>query len=121
MTFAKNLKKARQSKGLTQKELAEKVGLKRSTIAGYESKGQEPSFNVLKELTAVLECSLDALLGITASDNSELIRETTLTMEDDFNPELSKILNELKKLDKQSIDFCYKMIKLIRKENFPNN
>lgn len=63
----KNLKKIRLRKGLTQSELASKVGVLNTTICNYESDYREPNIGTLKKLSAALECTVDELL----EDNDE--------------------------------------------------
>lgn len=58
----KNLKKIRLRKGLTQAELASKVGVLNTTICNYESGFREPDLETLKKLAAALECTVDELL-----------------------------------------------------------
>ena len=58
----KNLKKIRLRKGLTQAELASKVGVLNTTICNYESGFREPNLETLKKLAAALECTVDELL-----------------------------------------------------------
>ena len=55
--------KRRLEKGLTQKELAKRVGTKQSSIARLESGTYNPSLNFLKKVTH----ALDARLQITVS------------------------------------------------------
>ncbi|TDO94120.1 helix-turn-helix protein [Halanaerobium saccharolyticum] len=114
MTFGKNLKKARKNKGFTQKELAEIVGIKRSTIAGYESKDQEPSYKVLKKISDALDCSIDSLL---AHDyDNYIISETKISKEILNNQELKTFFNEMKKMDSNNISFYRRLIKFIESE-----
>ncbi len=57
------LKISRMRKGLTQEELAEKIGMAKITISAYEIGRAKPSLDVLIKLSDVLEVSLDELLG----------------------------------------------------------
>lgn len=70
-TFAKRLKQARQAKGLTQRQLAEKAGTTQNTISTYEKNGQKqfPSVTMAAKLADALEVSIDWLCGRT--DNQE--------------------------------------------------
>lgn len=52
----------RREAGLTQGELAKKVGLKRMTIYNYEAGLRKPTPDKLKEIANVLGCSLDDLI-----------------------------------------------------------
>lgn len=49
---------ARSKKGLTQKELAEKIGTKQSAIARLESGDANPSFDFLQKITSALGLKL---------------------------------------------------------------
>lgn len=51
----------RKAAGLTQTQLAEKVGAKQSAIASYENGDRRPSIDRLKEISIVLNCTLDDL------------------------------------------------------------
>lgn len=62
--FNVNLKEARLNKGLSQKEVAEKVGVAKSTYSLYESGNREPNVNTIKKIADTLEVSADLLLGI---------------------------------------------------------
>ncbi|SDH81418.1 helix-turn-helix domain-containing protein [Halanaerobium congolense] len=114
MAFGKNLKKARKNKGFTQNDLAEIVGVKRSTIAGYESKNQEPSYKILRKISDALDCSIDSLLAhdydtYTVSENK--ISEEILN-----NKELKSLFNEMRKMDSNNISFYKRLIKFIETE-----
>lgn len=62
--FYENLKLAREQKGLSQKDVAEKVGVAKSTYSLYESGNREPNVQTIKKLANVLDVSADELLGI---------------------------------------------------------
>lgn len=51
--------------GLSQTQLAEKLGRKRATIARWESDPQSVSGSTLCELSDFFDCSVDYLLGRT--------------------------------------------------------
>jgi transcriptional regulator with XRE-family HTH domain len=114
MTFGKNLKKARKNKGFTQKELAEIVEVKRSTIAGYESKNQEPSYKILKKISNALDCSIDSLL---ANDyDNYIVSENKISKEILNSQELKSLFNEIKEMDSNNINFYRRLIKFIEAE-----
>jgi len=50
---------ARIKKGLTQKELAKKIGTKQSVISRFESGNANPSLSFLKRLAEALDTRLD--------------------------------------------------------------
>lgn len=62
--FNENLKAAREALGLSQKEVAERVGVANSTYSLYESGNREPNVQTIKKIAAVLNVSADRLLGL---------------------------------------------------------
>lgn len=56
------IKKFRQSKGMTQKQLAEKCGLAPITIRQYESGKREPNLETIRKIATVLEVSISDLV-----------------------------------------------------------
>lgn len=59
----KNLKMLRERHGLTQSELAERIGTTQQTIARWENGKAEPSLAALRDLAICLWTSVDQLLG----------------------------------------------------------
>lgn len=57
------LKTLRTKKGWTQKDVAQLLGVDRTTYAKYEAGSSEPSFEMLKKLTDVYSVPADTLLG----------------------------------------------------------
>lgn len=62
----KTLLTLRKNKGLTQKEIAEHLGISRQAYANYESGNREPDINTLKLLSEYFEVSIDTLLENTS-------------------------------------------------------
>jgi len=58
-----NIRKYRVARGLSQAELAERIGKKRSAVGNYESGTREPDYDTLSALAAALEVSAMDLLG----------------------------------------------------------
>lgn len=57
------LKTLRTKKGWTQKDVAQLLGVDRTTYAKYEAGSSEPSFEMLKKITDVYGVPADMLLG----------------------------------------------------------
>ena len=68
--FGVILKKLRTRSGMTQKELAEKIGVTKSVISYYELRDRSPSPEVLIKLANIFHVSVDYLLGREAKQNS---------------------------------------------------
>jgi transcriptional regulator with XRE-family HTH domain len=62
MPFADRLSALRKTKGLTQQQLAERVGLHQSQIHRYESGSSEPSMDALRRLALALGVTTDQLV-----------------------------------------------------------
>lgn len=65
MDFCFILKQLRKEHGLTQKELAEKSGLRQSHISAWESGEKLPIITSIIKLADFFDCSVDYLLGRT--------------------------------------------------------
>jgi transcriptional regulator with XRE-family HTH domain len=61
--FPKRLKAARELRGLSQDQLAERSRLQGSAISHFETGSRKPSFDNLKRLADALGVSTDYLLG----------------------------------------------------------
>lgn len=62
--FNDNLKRTRLKRGLSQKEVAEKIGVAKSTYSLYESGNREPNVETIKKISEILDVSADTLLGL---------------------------------------------------------
>lgn len=92
MGFAKRLSELRNEFKLTQKELADKLGVSRGTIGMYEIGQRDPDTDTLLKLSELFNVSVDYLLGQTDIRNPA--DEITDAVSDD--PELAEFWNELK-------------------------
>ena len=67
--FASHLKTLRQSKNVTQKQVAAAIGITERNYQLYEAGSQKPSFDALIALADYFDVSLDYLVG--RSDDPE--------------------------------------------------
>lgn len=84
--IGKKIKELRNKNKFTQTELAQKVGVTKSTIAAYENDSRLPSYDVLIKIAEIFRISLDSLL-LNRSENT--IDITGL------NPEQISLLRDL--------------------------
>jgi transcriptional regulator with XRE-family HTH domain len=68
--FSKRLVEERIKKGITQKELAEKIGISQRMLVHYEKSDRIP-LKHLKEICEVLNISSDFLLGLNNNTKKE--------------------------------------------------
>ena len=71
MGFQERLKQARLDKGLTQEQLAELIGVAKSTLNGYEKGNREPDFFKIKKLIEVLGVDANYLLCVDESETTK--------------------------------------------------
>ncbi len=62
--LAQNIKHLRRTKKWTQQQLADKLLVKRALIGSYEESRATPKIQVIQQLAALMELSVDDLLGI---------------------------------------------------------
>ena len=66
--LGKRLKELREEKGLTQKEIADKLNLHSVTYLHYEKDQREPPLKILMEMALFFDVSTDYLLGLSDED-----------------------------------------------------
>ena len=95
MTLAERIKSARNNMHYTQKDLAELMNVKSTTVSGWELGRNEPSIDTLKKLANKLGVSFDYLAGVEYKNKSRS-SDTALTWADLGMPYGGKIPDELK-------------------------
>ncbi len=80
--FGKNLKKIRKLKSLSQKELADSMGLKRAALGAYEEGRSEPKIDTIIRFANYIGISIDSLLQRELSVNELLNFNTELTTDE---------------------------------------
>lgn len=68
MSFADNVKSLRETKGITQAELAKRVGVTQPTIAQYEMGIKVPTIVVGARLAEQLGTTCEGLIGSTGTE-----------------------------------------------------
>lgn len=107
--FSERLKRLRMEKGITQKELADRLHVSRSTIAGYESLGKEPDGEKLCALADFFGVSVDYLLGVT--DSRELTSPAPAAAK---RPVEAAIAGELGSLSDRQLDRLFGYIQALK-------
>ena len=70
--FSERLRLLRESKGLNQSQLAEKLGVSRGSISYYENKDRIPGIEFLDKTSKFFNVSYDFLLGVKKRQNKSL-------------------------------------------------
>jgi transcriptional regulator with XRE-family HTH domain len=71
MFFADNIKFLRKRRGRTQDEMSHALGMKRSTLSGYENKVAEPGIEALAAIARYFGMAMDTLIKVDLSQLSE--------------------------------------------------
>lgn len=79
MPYGKRIRAARKATGITQKQLAEKIGVAEITIQQYERGIRTPKVDTLQRIAAALETSIDSLLnGEETSERAQNLPEIVI-------------------------------------------
>lgn len=102
--FGNNLKRLRNSKGLTQDELAEAISMNRSTLGNWERGIREPkSLSDIQKLAVFFNCSPNDLIGDDSENLKELVQDV-----DKLDVSLIK---EMRKLNSSEIEVVRGLVK----------
>lgn len=74
--FGQNVKRLRQSRGLTQAQLGDELNLSRNQINNCENALFEPSVETMLRISLYFNVTLDVLFGLTSVQNDEMLHNT---------------------------------------------
>ena len=77
LEFGNRIKTLRIKKSITQEQLAERLGVTKSTISGYELGTRYPSIDMLIKLAQSFNVSTDFLLGVDKIQSLDVKKLTT--------------------------------------------
>ena len=77
--FSNNLKKLRKERGLTQKELADALGIAKSTISMYENNNREPDFETEELIADFFNVDMNTLRGKQTNLKSPTLSDDVIT------------------------------------------
>ena len=72
INFGKKVKLLRKERGLTQKQLADMVGVAVSAISAYEAGNRYPTYSGLVSLARIFHVSTDYLLGLEQNSSIDI-------------------------------------------------
>jgi len=73
------LKLLRSKYGLSQKQVADKLGVSPSIVSGYETGERTPSTEILLSISYLYNCSIDYLLGKQTTEPQIILNTDGLT------------------------------------------
>ncbi len=92
--LSKNIRAARTARGMSQVELARRLNVSKQSVSNWENDNIQPSVDMLKRLSEVLETSADCLLGI---DDRKYLRVDNLSEEQIAHLQL--IINDISSIE----------------------
>ncbi len=120
MCFFNNLKQCRLNKNLSQKELAESIGVAPSTYSLYESGKREPDVEKIKLLSEILDVTADYLLfgnvalkyldNVDGQDDADniILNSPILTESENY------LLNTFRMLSEQGQEYILQTIDMVK-------
>ncbi len=96
MKFGDKLIMLRKKKGLSQEELAEKLGVSRQSVSKWESNNSYPETDKIVQICNIFDCSMDDLINenIDSIENIERKNKNTLNIAlDSFLEFITKTIN----------------------------
>lgn len=116
MKYGEILKKLRIERGLSQKELTDRLAINRSTYARYETSSTQPDFDTLKLLAEFFNVTTDYLLGNTNNPAPLSQQEKDEAEFQAFanNPTLQKWYKELPKSKEEDLEKLRKMWEILK-------
>ena len=96
MGFAENVRMLRINAGMSQKELAEKIGMKLQAYNNYEKRGYSPTPEMLINIAMVLNTDVNTLVGFKNENAEELATSVQIQFLDALIEAISAKRDELK-------------------------
>lgn len=122
--FNENLKKMRKNKGLTQKTLAEKLGVALSTVAMWETGSRQPDYQMLNRIAEFFGVTFDDLLEDKSEKEPIGGDEIYVAYEDDevfslrellrTRPEMKMLFSVSKNATKEDIERTVAIIEALK-------
>lgn len=123
--FKEMLKYLRSRENLSQAELAEKLGVAKSTISMYEVGRREPDFETLEAIADLFNVDMNFLLGKDGSENDDryyLNDETAKAAQEIFeNKELRMLFDVQRDMEPDDLRALHNMALALKRKERGNN
>lgn len=114
MTFADKLRQLRMSRGLTQRKLAESVGLSQSAVGMYESNAREPDFATIERFARFFRVPFSSLTPSDEVIDDEFVHQIADVLHQ--NPKLGLLFDKARYLKGKDIDAVLSVVNAIARE-----
>lgn len=109
MNFGERLKTARLNAGYTQEQLANKIGVAKSTLTGYEKGNREPDVFKIKALAAALNVTGDYLLGTGEALETQKT-PAEIGEGDERQQKIERIMRTVEKFDLEQLEAFERLV-----------
>lgn len=123
-SFKEMLKYLRLRENLSQSELADKLGVAKSTISMYEVGKREPDFETLETIADLFNVDMNFLLGKDGSENDRyyLNDETAQAAQEIFeNKELRLLFDTARDADPEDLQTVHSMLLALKRKERGND
>lgn len=111
--FANAIVRRRKELGLTQDELAERVGTTKQVVSKYELGQRSPKVIMANAFATALETTLDEMLGVEPPSEDDARLEALHQ-----NPKLCLLFDRQRKMPEKDIEIMLQLAERIAKENY---
>ena len=101
--FSERFKELRSSRKLSQQELADKLGISKSSVNMYERGEREPGLEMLETIADFFNVDMDYLLGKTLTANQALEHKEKSTPQTERDVLKQKIIELLAQLNEEEL------------------
>ena len=116
--LSSRLKSLRENRGIAQKFVAEKIGIKANTLSGYENGARQPDPETLKKLADFYEVTTDYLLGRSdtpsfSKSTESLIRDIDFAMRFEDLKKKYKFMLDGVEISEKDIEDVLNVVKIV--------
>ncbi len=108
MTIGEKIRNLRKSKGISQEQLASDLKINRNFLSRIETEKSEPTATILRNIATIFNISIDSMLDINTSNQSQ-------------EEKIKQITSNCSHLEEKDLDFLLRMISIMRKEYVKTN
>ena len=115
MEFKERLRELRKQRGYSQVELADKLGLSKSTIGAYETGDIKPSLDAINQLAEFFMVDVDYLLGNESRSTYYMDPEVAFKAQEIYiDPEARILLDAKRDLSAEDLEVVINIIKALK-------
>lgn len=116
--FGQMLRYLRETKGISQAELAKKIGITSAAVGMYEQGKREPDIEKLKKLANYFDVSLDTLLGRSGNGIYYTNKDTAATAQELFDdPDLRVLFDAARDSRPEDLQMAADLLKRLKAAN----